>query len=106
MSSTLLPWILFGLLIFIMFGLDLLIFNRKERLISMKEAIGWSCLWIGLALLFNIYIYFSRGAEDALAFLTAYLIEKSLSVDNLFVFLLIFKYFQTPPQSMHRVLFW
>lgn len=106
MSSPLFPWIFFGLLILIMFTADLLIFNRKERFISMKEAIGWTCLWIGLALFFNMYIYFSRGAEDALIFLTAYLIEKALSIDNLFIFLLIFKYFHTPPESMRKVLFW
>lgn len=106
MIATYFPWIVFGLLIVIMFTLDLLVLNRKEREGSMKEMVGWTCLWIGVALLFNLYIYFVRGFEDALTFFTAYLIEKSLSVDNLFVFLLVFKYFQTPPSSMRKVLFW
>jgi len=106
MVTMLIPWILFGLLIILMFILDLLIFNRNDREISIREAIGWTFLWIGVALLFNLYIYFARGFEDALTFLTAYLVEKSLSVDNLFVFLLIFQYFKSPPSSMRKVLFW
>lgn len=106
MDAAFFSWILFGAVVVVMFFLDLVVFNRSERLISIKEAMGWTFVWIAVALLFNVYIYYERGFEDALAFLTAYLVEKSLSVDNLFVFLLIFKYFQTPPQSMRKVLFW
>lgn len=106
MLHDLLPWILFNLFIVLMLALDLLVFHRKAHAVSMKEAICWTAFWIGLALLFNVYIYYTRGLEAALSFLTGYLIEKSLSVDNLFVFLLIFKYFNTPVQSLHKVLFW
>lgn len=104
--SELLPWILFNFFIVAMLAVDLLIFNRKAHFISMREAINWTIVWIAVALFFNLYIYHSRGAEDALQFLTGYLIEKSLSIDNLFVFLLIFKYFHTPASSLHKVLFW
>lgn len=98
-------WLFFSLVVFISLVIDLFI-HRKPRPIRLKEALLWSGFWISLALLFNIYIYFSRGKLDALNFLTGYLIEKSLSVDNLFVFLLIFNYFKTPPSSQHKVLFW
>jgi tellurite resistance protein TerC len=74
--------------------------------ISFKEALTWSGIWIALALLFNLYLYFTMGSEAAVNFLTGYLIEKTLSVDNLFVFLFIFDYFQTPESSLHKVLFW
>lgn len=89
-----------------MLALDLFVFHSKGRLVSIKEATLWSLVWIALAFLFAAYIYFSRGPSDALNFLTGYLIEKSLSIDNLFVFIIIFKYFHTPPQAMHKVLFW
>lgn len=72
----------------------------------MKEAMQVSAFWIALALVFNIYVYATRGSEDALNFLTGYIVEKSLSVDNLFVFLLIFTYFKVPEHLLHRVLFW
>lgn len=85
---------------------DLFVFHRNARVIKMKEAVGWSLFWITLALLFNLYIYYSRGEGAAIDFLTGYVIEKSLSVDNLFVFLLIFNYFQTPKSSLHKVLFY
>jgi tellurite resistance protein TerC len=106
MLVQLLPWILFNLFILGMLALDLLVFHRKAHVISIKEAAWWSVVWIALALLFNGYIYYARGSEAALNYFTGYLIEKALSVDNLFVFLLIFKYFKTPATALHKVLFW
>lgn len=104
--TQLMPWILFNAFILAMLALDLIVFNRKAHKITLREASAWSAVWISLALFFNLYIYYSRGSEDAINFLTGYLIEKSLSIDNLFVFLLIFTYFQTPHSSQHKVLFY
>jgi len=89
-----------------MLWLDLAVFNRKAHVISVKEALLWSLFWIVLALTFNWGVYLYQGKEVALQFLTGYLIEKSLSVDNLFVFLLIFTYFKVPAIHQHKVLFW
>lgn len=100
------PWIIFTVLIFFLLGLELFVFHAKSREVSIKEAACWSVFWIFLSLMFALYIYFTRGPADSLTFLTGYLIEKSLSIDNLFVFLVIFKYFHTPTQVMHKVLFW
>jgi tellurite resistance protein TerC len=97
---------LFTLLIIALLMLDLGIFQRRPREIKIKEALGWSAIWISLALLFNLGILFWEGREPALQFLTGYLIELSLSVDNLFVFLLIFLYFRVPAPYQHKVLFW
>ncbi|TSA23440.1 TerC family protein [bacterium] len=85
---------------------DLGLFQRKERDIKIKEALGWSAVWITLALLFNVGLFFWHGKEASLQFLTGYLIELTLSVDNLFVFVLIFMYFKVPTQYQHKVLFW
>lgn len=98
-------WVVFNLMILCLLGIDLFL-HRKPRSISVKEAIAWTFFWIALALIFNGYIYIARGPADALNFLTGFLIEKSLSVDNLFVFLVIFKYFHTPSYLQHKVLFW
>ena len=105
---TLQGWLWTGFLIFIlaMLFLDLLVFNRKAHAIKIKEAIGWSIFWIVLALIFNAGIYYFEGHDQALRFLSGYLVEKSLSVDNLFVFLLIFSYFRVPSIYQHKVLFW
>ncbi len=89
-----------------MLVLDLGVFHRKAHVVKIKEALGWTALWITLALFFNLGIYFWRGSETALEFLTGYLIEKALSVDNIFVFLLIFSYFDVPLLYQHKVLFW
>jgi tellurite resistance protein TerC len=89
-----------------MLVLDLGIFHRKAHAVSLREASTWSAVWIFLALVFDIAIYFTWGQEKALEFLTGYVIEKSLSVDNLFVFLMIFQYFATPAMFQHRILFW
>lgn len=105
-SERLLLWIIFNIFVFGMLALDLGVFHRKAHAVSIKEAGIWSCVWVGLALLFNYGVYFAWGQEKALEFLTGYVIEKSLSVDNLFVFLMIFQYFNTPAEYQHRILFW
>lgn len=100
------PWILFNLFVLAMLALDLGVFHRKAHVVRLREALGWSVVWICLALLFNLIIYFWHGREVALQFLAGYIIEKSLSVDNLFVFLLIFSYFSIPSIYQHKILFW
>ncbi|MCX5700003.1 MAG: TerC family protein [Candidatus Omnitrophica bacterium] len=99
-------WVFFILFILFMLALDLLVFQRKAHEIKIKEALLWSGIWIGLALLFNAGIYIWQGKQPALEFLTGYLLEKSLSVDNLFVFLMIFSYFKVPQKYQHEILFW
>jgi tellurite resistance protein TerC len=106
MNNELILWIVFGLVVAVILGLDLGVFNRKAHVIKMKEALVWSAALIAIALLFDLLIYFMLGTTRALNFLNAYLIEKSLSVDNLFIFLVIFTYFNVPETSRHRVLFW
>jgi tellurite resistance protein TerC len=106
MSSQVLFWVGFNLFIVCMLVLDLGVFHRQAHEVKVKEALLLSALWISLALLFNIGIYIFRGADSALAFFTGYLLEESLSVDNLFVFLLIFSYFRVPSEYQHSVLFW
>lgn len=99
-------WVIFGVLVLGMLALDLFLFNRKSHDVRLKEAAAWSVVWICMALGFNVYIYFVNGGDLALKFLAAYLVEKSLSVDNLFVFLAIFSHFKVPSRYQHRVLFW
>jgi tellurite resistance protein TerC len=99
-------WIVFNLFVFSMLALDLGVFNRKAHTPSFKEAGLWSAAWITLALLFNLGVYIWLGPQFGLEFLTGYLIEYSLSVDNIFVFVLIFSSFAVPSQYQHRVLFW
>ena len=99
-------WIIFNAFVLVLLGLDLLVFHRKSHEVSIKEALLWSFFWIALSLSFNALVYFEMGSQAALEFLTAYLIEKSLSVDNLFVFLMIFNYFRVPLQFQHKILFW
>ena len=99
-------WVGFGVFILSMLALDLGLFHRKAHEVHVKEALAWSAVWISLALAFNVIVYFWRGQEMALQFLTGYLIEYSLSVDNIFVFLLIFAYFRVPAVHQHKVLFW
>jgi tellurite resistance protein TerC len=116
MDSTLL-WVGFNVFVLAMLALDLGVFHRKAHEVNVKEALVWSVVWIGLALVFNLIIYlywdvmmpvsdFANNSEAALAFLTGYLIEKSLSVDNIFVFVLVFSSFAVPAIYQHRVLFW
>lgn len=109
-------WVGFNLFVLAMLALDLGVFHRKAHSVSIREAATWSVVWISLALVFNfgIYLYWHdfvshssyTNQEAALAFLTGYLIEKSLSVDNIFVFVLIFSYFAVPTVYQHRILFW
>lgn len=99
-------WIGFNIFVLVMLALDLGVFHRKAHVVSFREAIAWSVVWVALALLFNLGIYFWSGSQRAVEFLTGYLIEKSLSVDNIFVFLMIFTYFRVPGQYQHKVLFW
>ncbi len=106
MGLSLLPWLGFLGLIATLLILDLGVVNRKDHIVSPREAILWSCLWIGVALLFNTGIFILKGSQAGLEFFTGYLIEKSLSLDNIFVFVLIFKYFSLSPHLYHRVLFW
>lgn len=89
-----------------MLALDLGVFNRKAHTVSVREAGAWTAVWVSLALLFNLGLYFVAGPQIGLEFLTGYLIEYSLSVDNIFVFVLIFSAFSVPSQFQHRVLFW
>ena len=99
-------WIGFNLLILFLLTLDLLVFNKKPHEISIKEALAWSGVWITLALCFNVVVYYWYGYDLALQYFTGYLIEKSLSVDNLFVFLLLFSFFKVPAKYQHKVLYW
>lgn len=100
------PWVLFNLFVLAVLALDLGYFNRHAHVISRREAIFWSSFWIVLAMVFCAGVYVWNGKVPALEFLAAYLIEKSLSIDNLFVILLIFKMHHVTPKHQHRVLFW
>jgi tellurite resistance protein TerC len=99
-------WVLFNFFVVVMLVLDLGVFNRRAHTIKFREALGWSAMWIALALGFGVLVYFWHGRTASLEFATGYLIELSLSVDNLFVFLVIFRYFRVPDKLQHRVLFW
>ncbi|MFM7544066.1 MAG: TerC family protein [Ignavibacteria bacterium] len=106
MSNELLLWIGFHIFILIMLALDIGVFHKKAHVISVKEALWWSAFWIGLACLFAVGMWFYKSNVQATEFMTAYVIEKSLSVDNLFIFLTIFSYFKVPEKYQHKVLFW
>ena len=97
-----------GFLLFVIFmlALDLGVFHRKQHTVKVKEALIWSAIWITLALVFNVGIYYTLGQQKALEFLTGYVVEKSLSIDNLFVFILLFGFFKVESKLQHRVLFW
>ncbi|MGB8170703.1 MAG: TerC family protein [Chthoniobacteraceae bacterium] len=106
MTADLGLWIGFNLFVLLMLALDLGVFHRKSHVVSVRESIVWTFVWVGLALVFNAGIWHFAGSEKALEFFTGYLIEKSLSVDNLFVFALLFSSFAVPPLYQHKVLFW
>lgn len=116
MEESIWLWVGFNLFVLSMLALDLGVFHRKSHAVSMKEAAIWSVVWIAMSLLFNTTIYYFwdsmvpnshyTNSEAAIAFFTGYIIEKSLSVDNIFVFVLIFSYFAVPAMYQHRVLFW
>jgi tellurite resistance protein TerC len=99
-------WVGFNVFVLAMLALDLGVFHRSAHTVSAKEAAVWSAVWVALAFVFNAGIYRFAGPRAGLEFLTGYLIEKALSVDNIFVFLLVFSYFQVPAKYQHRVLFW
>jgi tellurite resistance protein TerC len=99
-------WIGFFVFVIVMLSLDLFVFHKKDTVVKVKDALLMSLFWIGLAVVFNIGIYFLVGKVKALEFLTGYLIEESLSVDNLFVFILIFGFFKIESKYQHKVLFW
>lgn len=99
-------WGGFNIFVLVMLALDLGVFSRKEHVITFKEALHRSAIWIAMAMAFAVGVYFWRGPEIGLQFLTGYLIEESLSVDNLFVMLMIFTYFRVPASYQHKVLFW
>jgi tellurite resistance protein TerC len=99
-------WAGFLAFVIVILAIDLGVFHRKSHEVKINEALIWSAVWISLALIFNYGVYVFMGKEKALEFLTGYLIEKSLSVDNLFVFIMIFTYFNVQPKYQHKVLFW
>lgn len=100
------PWIVFGTIITVMIILDLGVFHKKAHVVGVKESMVWTSVWIFLALMFNVYVFYTRGQQASIEFLTGYVVEKSLSLDNVFVFLMIFKAFNIPLISQHRVLMW
>jgi tellurite resistance protein TerC len=106
MPANLWVWVAFVAFVLLMLAADLGLFHRKSQAVSLKEALIWSAVWIGLALAFNAGIYYWRGGEKAIQFFTGYVVELSLSVDNLFVFLLVFGYFSVPIPYRHKALFW
>ncbi len=105
-SEYMFSWVAFNVLVLGMLALDLVVFHRKAHVVSLREAATWSVIWICLALAFNLWLYIDSGKETALEFFTGYLIEKSLSVDNLFVFLAVFSYFAVDAKYQHKILFW
>jgi len=106
MATSIWFWVFFCVFLVAMLALDLGVFHRKAHEVRFREAVGWSVVWVTLALLFNGWIYLYAGPQAGLEFLTGYLIEKSLSVDNIFVIAMVFSYFAVPALYQHRVLFW
>ena len=99
-------WILFAVVVAIMLALDLGVFHRKAHAVGNREALIWSAVWIALALAFNGAVYYFLGPQKGLEFLTGYVIEKALSVDNIFIFVVLFTTFAVPREQQHRVLYW
>jgi tellurite resistance protein TerC len=106
MSTEIIWWVAFAAIIAGLLFLDMKVFHRKSGVITVKQSLLWTAFWIALALLFNLAIWILKGPDSATEFLTCYLIEKSLSVDNLFVFLMVFSFFAVPVAYQHKVLFW
>ena len=106
MATSIWFWVAFNAFVLLMLALDLGVFHRKAHEVKLKEAATWSAIWVAVALLFNAGLYFFVGRQPALEFLTGYLVEKSLAVDNIFVIAMIFSYFAVPAIYQHRVLFW
>lgn len=99
-------WLIFNVFVLLMLALDLGVFHKKLHVVSVKEALIWSGVWVSLAMCFNVFIYIQFGETKAIEFFTGYIIEKALSVDNIFVFVLIFSFFSIPAIYQHKVLFW
>lgn len=99
-------WILFNLVAVVLLVLDLYVFHRPDRAVKFRTAVAFSLMWIGLAAAFALVLHFWMGQHAALEFVTGYVVELSLSVDNLFLFLVIFRYFAVPERQQHHVLFW
>lgn len=99
-------WVGFNAFVLAMLALDLGVFHRQAHVVKLREALTWSAVWVTLAMAFNVGLYFWAGSQPALEFLTAYLVEKSLSVDNVFVFAVLFAAFQVPKHCEHKILFW
>jgi tellurite resistance protein TerC len=99
-------WAIFGVVVVALLALDLGVFHRKSTEIKMRDALLWSGIWVGVALVFNLFVYFAMGHEIGINFFAGYIVERSLSIDNLFVFWVIFSYFHIPTQHQNRVLFW
>lgn len=106
MDHSFLLWTVFNIFILVMLVVDLVVLHKEDEEVSIKEALYWTGVWIALALIFGVGIYYYMGSATALDYYTGYLIEKSLSVDNIFVFLLVFSYFKVPAEYQHKVLFW
>jgi len=106
MTDSLVLWTAFNAFVLGMLAIDLGVFHRKSHEVSVKEALTWTSVWIALAMLFNLFIYYYFDKEKAVEFFTGYLIEKSLSIDNIFVIIMIFSYFKVPTAYQHKVLFW
>lgn len=106
MDATLLLWTAFNVFVIGMLALDLGVFHRQSKEISIRSALIWTAVWITLAMAFNLFVYLYFGKQEAIEFFTGYVIEKSLSVDNIFVIIMIFSYFQVPSAYQHKVLFW
>src|SRR5271157_652864 len=104
--NSLWPWIIFIVFVLALLALDLGVFNRRPHPMRLREAAGWSAFWVGLSLAFNLGIYWRYGAEAALQFFTSYLLENSLSADNIFLFAVIFASMGVAAEYQHRVLFW
>jgi len=106
MDTPIIFWILFNAFVLLMLALDLGVLHRKTHVVSLKEALTWTFVWVFLTLAFNTIVFYWRGRQQALEFFTGYLVEKALSIDNIFVFIMIFTYFQIPSKYQHKVLFW
>src|ERR1035437_7532326 len=106
MGTSIYFWIGFHLFVFIMLALDLGVFHKKTHKVPVKESVVWTLIWVTLAFLFNTFVFFEFGKIQAFEFLTGYVIEYSLSVDNIFVFILIFSYFSVNEKYQHKILFW
>lgn len=106
MSESVILWSAFNLFVLGMLALDLGVFHKKSHEVTVREALIWTAVWMSLAMVFNLFVYFYFGKEKAIEYFTGYIIEKSLSVDNIFVIILIFSYFNVPSSYQHKVLFW